>query len=69
MFWIAKLGDIFLEIIRSISLQYLQNPFQPIRKTRSHYKEIIMIFNENQIKGIVVGNPINMDGSASQSSQ
>ena len=32
-------------------------------------KEIIKIFNENQIKGIVVGNPINMDGSYSQSSQ
>ena len=32
-------------------------------------KEIIKIFNENQIKGIVVGNPINMDGSPSQSSQ
>ena len=32
-------------------------------------KEIIKIYNENQIKGIVVGNPINMDGSPSQSSQ
>ena len=32
-------------------------------------KEIIKIFNENQIKGIVVGNPINMDGASSQSSQ
>ena len=32
-------------------------------------KEIIKIFNENQINGIVVGNPINMDGSSSQSSQ
>ena len=32
-------------------------------------KEIIKIFNENQIKGIVVGNPINMDGSFGQSSQ
>ena len=32
-------------------------------------KEIIKIFNENQIKGIVVGNPINMDGSTGQSSQ
>ena len=31
--------------------------------------EIKKIVNENQIKGIVVGNPINMDGSASQSSQ
>ena len=32
-------------------------------------KEIIKIYNENQIKGIIVGNPINMDGSFSKSSQ
>jgi len=32
-------------------------------------KEIKKIINEHQIKGIVVGNPINMDGSSSQSSQ
>jgi len=32
-------------------------------------EEIIKIFDENQIKGIVVGNPINMDGSTGQSSQ
>lgn len=32
-------------------------------------KEIIKIVEENQIKGIVVGNPINMDGTASHSSQ
>ena len=32
-------------------------------------KEIIKIYNENQIKGIVFGNPINMDGSSSQLSQ
>ena len=32
-------------------------------------KEIIKIYNENQIKGIVVGNPINMDGSSGSSSQ
>ena len=32
-------------------------------------KEIIKIYNENQIKGIIVGNPINVDGSFSQSSQ
>ena len=31
-------------------------------------KEIIKIYNENQIKGIVVGNPINMDGSLGKSS-
>ena len=32
-------------------------------------KEIIKIVEENQIKGIVIGNPINMDGTASHSSQ
>ena len=32
-------------------------------------KDIKKIVNENQIKGIVIGNPINMDGSPSQSSQ
>ena len=32
-------------------------------------KEIIKIVEENQIKGIVIGNPINMDGTSSQSSQ
>ena len=32
-------------------------------------KDIKKIVNENQIKGIVIGNHINMDGSPSQSSQ
>ena len=32
-------------------------------------EEIKKIVIENQIKGIVIGNPINMDGSESQSSQ
>ena len=32
-------------------------------------REITKIYNDNQIKGIVVGNLINMDGSFSQSSQ
>ena len=32
-------------------------------------REIKEIINENQIKGIIVGNPINMDGSPSRSSQ
>ena len=31
--------------------------------------EINLLIKENNIKGIVVGNPINMDGSMSQSSQ
>ena len=32
-------------------------------------KELIEIVNENKIMGIVIGNPINMDGSSRQSSQ
>ena len=32
-------------------------------------KEIIDIINDNKIKGIVIGNPINMDGSLGKSSQ
>ena len=32
-------------------------------------KELIKIVNENKIKGIIIGNPINMDGSLSRSSQ
>ena len=32
-------------------------------------KELIEIVNENKIMGIVIGNPINLDGSSSQSSQ
>ena len=32
-------------------------------------KELIDIVNENKIIGIVIGNPINMDGSSNQSSQ
>ena len=31
--------------------------------------ELINIVKENQIKGIIIGNPINMDGSLSRSSQ
>ena len=32
-------------------------------------KELIEVVNEYKIMGIVIGNPINMDGSSSQSSQ
>ena len=41
-----------------------------IKKNSSNFiKEIKEIINENSVKGIIVGNPINMDGSASKSSQ
>ena len=31
--------------------------------------ELILIINENDIKGIIVGNPLNMDGSSGRSAQ
>ena len=39
------------------------------KKYSNFITEIKKIVEENQIKGIIIGNPINMDGSASQSSQ
>ena len=46
-------------------------PYTTIIKNKysDFIKEVIKIVKENQIKGIVVGNPINMDGTASPSSQ
>ena len=46
-------------------------PYTTIIKNKysDFIKEIKKIVEDNQIKGIIVGNPINMDGSASQSSQ
>ena len=49
----------------------IATPYTTIIKNRysDFVKEIIKIVEENQIKGIVIGNPINIDGTASQSSQ
>ena len=49
----------------------IATPYTTIIKNKysDFVKEIIEIFEENQIKGIVVGNPINMDGTSSNSSQ
>ena len=46
-------------------------PLKSIKKTNflKLIKEINEIFKENHIKGIVIGNPINMDGSLGKSSQ
>ncbi len=51
--------------------QSIATPFKTINKTNinnlvSQLKEIII---ENNIKGIIIGNPINMDGSLGKSSQ
>ena len=46
-------------------------PLKIIKKIKFEilFKEINEIINNNQIKGIIVGNPINMDGSSGKSSK
>ena len=46
-------------------------PLKIIEKTKFEtlIKEIIQIIKENNIKGIIIGNPINMDGTSGKSSQ
>ena len=51
--------------------QLIATPFKTIEKKTS--KELIeqlrSIINENNIKGIIIGNPLNMDGSFGKSAQ
>jgi len=51
--------------------QIVATPFKTLRKTtlESLLNEINHIISENKIMGVVVGNPINMDGSIGKSSQ
>jgi putative holliday junction resolvase len=51
--------------------QMVATPLKIIKKVRFEIliNEINLIINENAIKGIIVGNPINMDGSSGKSSQ
>ena len=46
-------------------------PFKTLQKSKFEVliKEINQIIKENHIKGIVIGNPINMDGTSGKSSQ
>ena len=46
-------------------------PFKVLQKSKFEVliKEINQIIEENHIKGIVIGNPINMDGTSGKSSQ
>jgi putative holliday junction resolvase len=49
----------------------IATPLKIINKSsfKSLIDELIQIIKENNIKGIVIGNPINMDGSKGQSAQ
>ena len=49
----------------------IATPFKTINKTNldDFIKQLKEIIEENNIKGIIVGNPVNMDGSFGKSSQ
>jgi len=46
-------------------------PFEVLKKSKFEVliKQINQIIKENNIKGIIIGNPINMDGTSGKSSQ
>jgi putative Holliday junction resolvase len=51
--------------------QKVATPLKTIKRNKFDFlvKELNTIIKENSIKGIIVGNPINMDGSIGKSSQ
>ena len=51
--------------------QSIATPFKTINKTNTNQliQELINIVKEYNIKGIIIGNPINMDGSMGRSAQ
>ena len=51
--------------------QSIATPFKTISKTNTNQliKELNDLVNEYNIKGIIIGNPINMDGSSGRSAQ
>ena len=51
--------------------QLIATPFKTINRKSSQefIDELKTIINENDIKGIIIGNPLNMDGSSGKSAQ
>ena len=51
--------------------QSIATPFKTINKTNTNnlINELKIIIQENNIEGIIIGNPINMDGSLGSSAQ
>ena len=51
--------------------QSIATPFKTINKTTTNelINELKIIIDENNISGIIIGNPINMDGSLGRSAQ
>ena len=51
--------------------QLIATPYKTINRNslKNLIAELRLIINENNIKGIIVGNPLNMDGSSGRSAQ
>ena len=51
--------------------QSIATPYKTINKSNGNelIEELKTIINENNIKGIIIGNPLNMDGSSGRSAQ
>ena len=51
--------------------QLIATPFKTINRTSAKelINELKIIIEENNIKGIIIGNPLNMDGSSGSSTQ
>jgi len=51
--------------------QLIATPFKTINRTSAKelINELKIIIKDNDIKGIIIGNPLNMDGSSSSSTQ
>ena len=51
--------------------QLIATPFKTINRSSANelIKELKIIIKENNIKGIIIGNPLNMDGSSGSSAQ
>tara|TARA_Y100001958_G_C20977938_1_gene370297 strand:- start:8 stop:478 length:471 start_codon:yes stop_codon:yes gene_type:complete len=61
-----RIGISICDENRSIATPYTTIQFSTLNKLINEIKKII---NENSIKAIIIGNPINMDGSEGRSSQ
>jgi putative holliday junction resolvase len=51
--------------------QLIATPFKTINKTNTNslIKDLKKIIKENNIEGVIIGNPVNMDGSLGRSAQ
>ena len=79
IFWFLTSSDLNFKVLGSkrivVSIcderQSIATPFKTINKTNTNelIGQLQDIINEYNIKGIIIGNPINMDGSLGRSAQ